>query len=355
MVLGYIRAYDACESVQCTQQKMIETYCKENNLVLDKILLDSGRAKERIRSNAERLKEIGYTESWFKEYAYPAFDDLMLLIAEGNVTKLLVDTKLRLRVRPHTDHFFMCLCAEKGVEIIEVGTYLPDNPPTSLRAAVYHDTEHSTIRSIYTVKDFDSLYNVVHLNGWTTLVAVIDENRGTLKRHHFIWLMENLDRCDIMVVKSLLNIATKSAQVIQALLLLKQNNVTLYTLSSGEISIRTDNLLFDTTLKAVVYDSFSQTEEETELFKKIADTFVECKTKWTVQEYFCEGHRVRTKEGQNVLYEVLKQQHDFDVIIVQSFRRVCVGTTGFEKILHMLDSKKMIYSIEEGGYLYGIS
>lgn len=353
MVVAYIRVFGDYGNIIDDQKNILEQYCKEHNLVLEKTFIDIGKPKARLRKNARVLGNIGYVESYDREYTYPEFDEMFLLIAEGKVKKVLVDTKYRLMVNPYTDHFFKKLCESNEVEIIEVGTYLPNTPPPSLGAVIYHDIDHSPVHSTCAIRDIDSLYNVVHLNRWTALTAILDESRGSLKRHRFIWLMENLVRYDIMVAKSLLNISTKSAQVIQALLLLKQNNVTLYTLSSGEVSIHLDKLVFDMELKAVIYDSFSQTEEETELLEKIANTFVECKTKWKVQEYFCEGHRVKLNEDHNGLYKLLKQQQEFDVIIVHSFRRVCERTTRFEKILHMLDDKKMIYSIEEGGYLYG--
>lgn len=354
MTILYVRATTHIESAIDTQVSMAQKYCQQNGLKIDETFYDKGKTQQRRKLEALLLESIGYHESYKNEKYYPEFDNMMLLIAEGKVSTILVDIKQRLRIRPHTDEFFMKLCNQHGVEIIEYGSFQPDNDPTTNRVIIYHNTNGSNERVQYILTDIDNMYYTVHCNGWTVYGIYIDETRVEQSRKKFLWLMEHLQPGDIFVVKSLLNISTKMNLATKILEKFHNSNIRLFTLSLGDISIisNKDNLNRD--LKVIVYDSFTRSQDEFEIIKERMKLFITLKTKWIVNSYFYEGHRAKTVDEYNVLDEILQNQSsDYDVILVSSFKRLNRNTCRFENIIRQIEKERIIYSLEEGGFLFG--
>lgn len=353
MVVGYIRSYDNNRHSLQMQQDMIIKYCEGNGLAVEQILCDEHSRKPRSRRLANELASLGYHERYKGEWAFTEFDNLVLMIADGIVKTVITDFLIRLRVNSTYDSFFMELCRKHQVSIIEAGSYPPEDVDCTVRAAIYHDTNKSAVRSIYTVKDFDALYTAAHQNGWAVVSAMIDDCRNINGRGKFSLLKENLDRYDIIISKALFNIDIKTGQLIQTLIDFRCHNVRLYTLLNGETAIYTDGRIKEQNLRAVFYDSFSRTNDEMVLLREIINAFVRHKTNWELAGAYYEGHRVKKDEEQKVLNDILGCQSGFDLIIVKSFNRVNARTARLEQVLSNLRKDKAIYSIEEGAYLYG--
>ncbi len=353
MVVGYIRSYDNNSHSLQMQQDMIIRYCEENGLAAEQILCDEHSRKPRSRRLANELASLGYHERYKGEWAFTEFDNLVLMIAAGTVKTIITDFHIRLRVNSTYDSFFMELCRKHQVSIIEAGSYPPEDVDCTARAAIYHDTNKSAVRPIYTVKDFDALYTAAHQNGWAVVSAMIDDCRNKNGRGKFSLLKENLDRYDIIISKALFNIDIKTGQFIQTLLYFRNLNVRLFTLSMGETTIYTEENIREKKMKAVFYDSFSTTNDEMTLLREIINAFVRHKTNWELVWAYYEGHRVKKDEEQKILNDILKCQGSFDMLIVKSFNRVNARTARLEQVLSNLSKDKAIYSIEEGAYLYG--
>lgn len=353
MVAGYIRSYNKNLDSLDVQRDMIERYCFEHDMEIGRIFCDERKVKTRLKGTAQELLKIGYKESYRGESSFPEFDQLLVLIATGDVDTLIVDVRMRLSVNTHLDDFFDKLCQRYNVEIVEVGEYPPENSPSSVSVAVYHDTNRSKIRPIYCVKDYDELYCTVHLKGWTVVLSLLDECRCKGGRKKFPIIMKNLNKCNVIMVRAMFIIDLKTGKFIQYLSVFYQNGIGLYTLSSGEVTLNDNECILNKKNRIVAYDSFSSNQQTADFLKKIMTSFVKHKTNWVLCDYYYEGHRIHKDEEQKVLEEVMNSQDDWDGILVKSFSRINERTTKFEKLLLRLNENKFIYSMEEGVYLYG--
>lgn len=353
MVAGYIRSYNKNRESLYVQREMIERYCFEHDMELGRIFCDEEKVKSRLKDTAQELLKIGYKESYRGESSFLQFDRLLILVATGEVEKVLVDVRMRLNVNSCLDDFFDRLCKIHNVEIIEVGKYPPENISSSLSVTVYHNTNQSKIRPVYCIKDFDELYSTVHPKGWTVGLSLMDECRYKGGRKKFPIIMKNSQKCNFVIVRAMFIIDLKTGKFIQYLSGFKRNNVKLYTLSSGEVQLFDDEYIMKQEYNIVVYDSFSHNQEAADFLKKIMEAFVKHKTKWVLSRYYYEGHRTYRNGEQKMLEEVVDNQDEWDGILVKSFARVNERTSKLEKILLRLDKEKFIYSIEEGVYLCG--
>lgn len=352
MITGYIRSYNKNMESLFVQREMIERYCFEHDMELGRIFCDEEKVKTRLKGTAQELLKIGYKESYRGESSFQQFDQLMILMATGEVDVVLVDVRIRLSVNTHIDDFFDRLCNMHNVVIIEVGEYPPENSPSSVSVAVYHDTNRSKIRPVYCVKDFDELYSTVHPKGWTVGLSLLDECRCKGGRKKFPIIMKNLNKCNAIIVRAMFIIDLKTGKFIQYLSEITRNNVKLYTLSCGEVRLYNDYILKQEH-NIVVYDSFSHNQEAADFLKRIMESFVNHRTNWALCNCYYEGHRIRKDEDQRALEEIMTNQDDWDGILIKSFSRISERTTKLEKVLLRLDKDKFIYSMEEGVYLYG--
>lgn len=353
MVAGYIRSYNKNRESLYVQREMIERYCFEHDMEIEQIFCDEQKVKTRLKGTAQELLKIGYKECYRGESSFQQFDQLMILMATGEVKTVLVDVKMRLSVNTHMDDFFDRLCEMHNVEIIEVGEYPPENSLSSASVAVYHDTNQSKIRPVYCIKDFDELYSTVHPKGWTVGLSLMDECRYKGGRKKFPIIMKNLQKYNVVIVRAMFIIDLKTGKFIQYLSEFKRNNVELYTLSSGEVRLFDDKYIMKQEHNIVAYDSFSPNQEKSDFLKKIMEAFVRHKTKWILSQYYYEGHRIHRNEEQKMLEEAVDNQDDWEGILIKSFSRISERTTKLEKVLLRLDKNKFIYSMEEGVYLYG--
>ena len=354
MIIGYMRTYNINSNSLAVQHEVIKRYCYEHDVKPDQFICDERSINTRLRAVARELSKIGYNERYRGESSFPQFDQLLILMATGQVEAILVDVRMRLNVNSKLDDFFDNLCKIHNVDVIEVGDYPPDNEPTAVCVAVYHDTDKSKIRPVYCISDFDEMYSaVVHPFGWTVGLSSVDVCRFKGGREKFKVIIENLAKFDVLLVRAMFNIDLWTGKFMQYLYELQQNGVKLYTLSSGEIQLHNDECIMSKKLRIVAYDSFSHNQEKAELLKSIMEAFVNHKTNWSLCNYYYEGHRIHVDENQRILEEIVAEQDNWDGLLVKSFARVNERTTRFEKILHRIDKDKFIYSIEEGVYLYG--
>lgn len=352
MIIGYVRSCVGNQMALSIQRELIENYCFEHDIEVTE-LCDETKVKNRKKCIASELSKIGYQENYRGEMSYLNFDNLLLLIGAGKVQTILVDTRLRLNVNPHLDMFFCSLCAKFDVDVIEVGTNLPDGSTSAVSVAIYHDTNDSTMRSAYCLNDIDNMLVAAHRLRWAMAAVFIDVSKVKSERINYQRLLDNLNKYNVIVVKTMSNIEMKTAQFVQINKKFIANNIELWTLFSGKLVAYDDDWIMTKEIHIVAYDSFSRNQEESDFLQKIMQVFINHKTNWSLCSYHYEGHRIQIDEEQKGLEEVMSAQADWDGILVKSFRIINERTAKLEKLLCRLDRDKFIYSMEEGVYLYG--
>lgn len=350
--MGYIRSSVGNQMALSVQRDLIEKYCFEHDIEFVE-LCDEEKVKNRKKIMADQLFGIGYKESYRGEMSYSNFDKLLVLIGMGQVQTVLVDTKLRLNVNPHLDRFFSALCQKNDVEIVEVGRNVPDDFSAAFNVALYHETNDSTTRSVYCLSDIDNMLAAAHRFRWAVASVYIDISKIKSERKNYQILLDNLNKYNMIVVKSLPNIEIKTAQFIKLICKFISNNVELWALSSGKLEAYNDEQIKNRKARIVIYDSFSQNLEEVDFLRKIMEVFINYKTNWKLFSCYYEGRRIHIDEEQKVLEKIVANQDNWNGILVKSFRRINERTTKLEKLLLRLKEDKFIYSMEEGVYLYG--
>ncbi len=353
MVVSYIRSYGNNQASLSVQKQMIEKYCYEHDMEIGKTFCDYRKVKTRLKCDALELLRIGYRESYRGECSFPQFDQLLLLIATGQVEVICVDVKIRLSVGLHMDKFFEDLCNKYNVKVVEVGTHPPEISPTAVCVAVYHDTDKSKIRPAYCINDFDEMYEVAHCNQWAVTSAFVDVSRNRGSRYGYRILLDNLSKYNVVVCRALFNIDLKTGMLIQYLAKFVNNNVILYAVSLGELKFSQNDGIRQRKLRVCIYDGCSSSQEDIGLPRKIMESFVKYKTNWVCCSYDYEENDNSGNKEKTVLEQMLVTQATWDVMLVQSFSKIDERTAKLERILLELGRDRLIYSMEEGVYLYG--
>lgn len=322
---AYIRADPATDSYEL-QKDLISRYCQANGLDVIRFFEDTG-THDRHKDETARAKQLGLPDSkWLP--VLPEWEKLMLLVKEGRIRKILVDTKYRLYgTSSQTRELYEGLTAEYDVQIIQVAAE-PLGISSDLVAAIYHFTESSQSRPVVLLKKLDSLYTMSKSMGVSVDCVLIDDvlyHRNYYQRLlHFI----RTGVVDVVMLSSAYHLVRSMNTMYHLLVEFHMRGVKLITQKEGRIGLISAGEYMKEHLRVAIYDRV-QGPAEKELQKLLIarmELYIKTRTKWTLCGIYIASDNDKEEKVFNDL-EAHKQE--FDLVLIDHLGALDKYVTSF--------------------------
>ncbi len=340
-IVGYIRSYTNSEATFNIQTNMIHTYCKRNGLICEKIYRDIAPLHIRKITNIEQILSLNLATKQLRD-DFPEWLQMILRIANNEISCILVDTKLRLFCNEKQKESLEQLCKEHQVVITEVNS---SNHPSEamFSTAVYHFTNHPYKRPVVALKDIDNLYQYASQLTKSWEVGLYLELE-TIGKKSLRYIKDN-QKINTVVVKRLFHINRKVLPVID--LARKHSHMNLVSLEEGifKVCSSPNNPLLNKKLRVLIYNRYLSTHEKdfSSLQIDIYKAFIRLKTNWHIVNIYTDD-TFGKKQGN--YFPLTQITEGYDVILVDSFQKFDTNIHGLKKLLQHVN--KPIYSIKEG-------
>lgn len=341
-IVGYTRTYNNSQQSKDMQIQMIRRYALDHGIVCSKVYSDQRFVKNRNAENRWIADFIGIKSVRWNP-VFPEWERLLGDIKKGQISTILVDTVLRLYSGTNQKIAIMSACEQYGVQIIEVGDYLPAKTESS-QLTIYHYSIKPEARTCVALNDVDDLYEYAsqHYNGWEAalFLDLSDSRRKYIER-----LTELTD--GVVLVKSYFHIKRHTSAFLKMIKNFVNNGVTVISATEEKITITNeeDGMLLSKTLKVAVYERFtSKYEEETRNIQlEKLRIFVACKaSKWSVSDIYIDelNSKQRTE-----LYRLIADRGKYDIVLIDTFGKMADTINCFTDFLGKIN--KPLYSLKE--------
>ena len=347
--VGYVRSFQPSESACDIQESLIQRYCEKNSIVCKRIFRDLGYSKTRQAGDRWKAERLGLdTKRWL--HTFEAWEDMLLGIMDGEIGRVLVDTRVRLFDGAEQKRVLERLCVDYSVTIIEVADAFPPDRAAAVNAAIYHYPAQFGARTCILLNDIDSLYDYAsHRKRWEVASLFLDLSPNN--REEFAYMLE-MAKCDIVLVKNFFHVKRHTSAFVGVVKQLHKKGIRLVSMDEGELNISDKECvdLMKQPLKVAVYDHHkSEYQEENEnLQMDKFKAFVKYKTNgWTIKKVYIDGIRAGT---QDELQQLINDVGEYDIILLDSFDKLG-ETIRFTKIVKKLNIP--MFSLKEGVYIDG--
>ena len=336
---GYIRSPTANQNACDVQRHMIEAYCAAQGIDDCTVYEDKGFRENRHKSGVAVANILGLcAERWSDEY--PACEQLMLDVMTGNITTILVDTKLRLYAGTEQKRVFERVLNGSQTNIIEVGSITPSQKDDDLQTVCVYHYAIKPGRTTVVLNQIDRMYDyaVTKIDGSAVVGLYLDHSDRARKMLDRLLLRNDID---VILSKDLYHIKRYLGAFIHILFHLVANNTQLITLEEGKISTTMDTPVIT---NVTIYEN-PQSEFEIENQSILIDRLkLFCKQKnWQVK-------RVVVNDGDANPIDLLSRENDTDMILVSSYSRLISETSELGRLISKVTTP--IYSIKEGRILF---
>lgn len=348
--VGYIRSFNNSQISCDTQKRFIESYCMDNDIMIDGLFSDMNFRKNRKTDEFLRAAKIGIKPQKCTR-VFEAWENLMTQIMEGNIGCILVDTKLRLYDGQGQRQALERICFEYKVNIIEVGGYQPTGCGALPKLLIYHYSIEPESRTSITLNDVDALYEFAsqRLGRWEAAALYLDLNSSN--RTQFEKMMERAD-CGLILVKSLFHIKRKMMPFLSTAKDLNKRDVRIVSVEEGSLNFVSDKEKDwrSQPLRVAIYDRQRSTYEEENNKIQIDKfkAFVNCYTAgWSIENIFID--RLENESRQEELSELVKKAGYgvYDIVLIDTFGKIGDTAIWLARVMKQLDIP--IYSLREGG------
>lgn len=344
--IAYIRVHDSKDRVsEQIQKNLINKYCESMGILCDAFYSDVG-IQRRKTSDLWRANCLGFA-SRRGMVMYPEWEKMLLEVQNGNIKVILVDSRTRLQGNTTLSKVFNDTCLEHNVEVVEVSADVPPNSDVMPRVAIYHFTEISNKRSSIVIRDIDQLYRFTSHHGWEVNHTYLDLSLKLSERKEFSQLLKNLDRYDILIVKSLYHINLNMMTFFSSIQTIVQNGVRIISMEEGELNMFSYHDWKERRLSVAIYDRHRSLSEQeySEIIQERLRIFVECKTKgWVISKIYID--EMGNREQCN-LQRMVKESEQYDMVLVDTFGKIGDRVNLLYKFKNKIE--KPIFSLQEGG------
>lgn len=345
MIVGYLREVGNKAASMKVQQKIIERYSKKNHINCDAFFCDTNKIK-RGEERTRTIQLLGFTEAYRSERTYPAFERMLKLIVDGQVSAVVVDMKSRLFTYAALDIFFQKICEEKQVKIIEAIDDEPDEVDDKKNVAIYLITNKSDQRPIIYERELDKIYEFASQQKcWDVPYVYLDKSLKKSEHSAYERFKEHVKKFDVLLLLDFYQLEDKLGSFLKEVIELNAQGIQVMSLRQGTIKFLPEEIKYQKK-KVVAYDNGALGMEK-KLREEIIQAFIDYRTKWKNEGFYIEEtYTEKVGHLEAIGEKVAKGKEDF-ILLVRKFSHLHPRTIIFFRMMKVLGIP--IYSLEEGG------
>lgn len=217
-----------------------------------------------------------------------------------------------------------------------------------VKAAIYHFTDRSAIRPIVYQKEVERLKQFASKLGYSDAEVYVDKSLKKRDQIHLRNLLNNSAEYQALIMKDFYHIKSNTGSFMDDLIALGKQGVDVFTIEDG--SFQFDKAPFEQPLKvAIYYCGLEIVGRSIELQLEIMRCFIRTCTNWQLIDEYTDTAGNKVDSSQKEIWELVKNRHKYDIVLVQSFNDIHWRTAKFCKMRHHLQTD--IYSMHEDVYL----
>lgn len=345
MIVEYLREVGSKSASMEIQQKIIDRYCKRNHINCEISFRDTEKIK-RGEARTRTIQLLGFTDAYRSERTYPAFERMLKLIVDGQVSGVVVDMKSRLFTYAALDTFFQKICKEKQVKIIEAIDDEPDEVVDKKKVAIYLVTNKSDQRPIIYERELDKVYEFASQQKcWDVPYVYLDKTLKKSEHSAYERFKEQVNKFDILLLLDFYQLEDKLGTFLKEVLELNKQGIQVISMRQGAIRILPEEIIHQKR-KVVAYDNGTP-EMEKDLKKAILQAFVNHRTQWQLETIYME--EMHTEDWEEIGERLVEDSEKW-ILLVRKFNCLHPRTIVFFRMIKAIGIP--IYSLEEGGICF---
>ncbi len=342
-VVGYIRSINNKYDEQ-TQLRLISDYCVMSDTVCNKIFRDTEPRTGRHSDERWKVEVLGDAVERSR-YIYPQWEDMLVAVAEGRISTVIVDILPRLYMNKVQRDFIQTLFAKMNVKVIELAEkQIIGEATTTSQAFIYY-----SIRSRYKSNDLRTFPIILEIG---KLYEHATENKLMVQSVYYEDTRhENGAKCrlletkgyDVLILRKFYHLTRKTGVFFDELMAKHQEGIRVVSVDDGEFTFLDDTVRNDD-LKVAIYDRYRSKAEEGSRSLQVERirTFISLKTSWREMAYY-EDFGANDSQ----LKALQDKLSNYDLILVDNLWKI---DERLEKVLKIM-AQKPIYSMKEGGLM----
>lgn len=340
MILGYTSSIEKDINSICIQKELINKYCKENQLSVDRQFTDSEGIHYRLFSERERAERLGLPPDRFL-FTFPELEEMFITVMDNKVLNeeivILVDTKARLFGQSEIQReTFEKIIEEYNIQIIEVGLNV-GRKETGL--CIYHCTNQSSKRPLIILKQLDHIYQYVLKNELSVTGIFVDYSVSHREKLEYLKELLKQKKFTGVIVASTYLLSRKIGQFVSMVELAG----IFHSITEGIFYIKPMEEYVDESLNVVALCSTNSIA-----FGERMEYYCSKYTKWLLYEDAISSEYFSKAPKKNVKMVIIESYSDIDKDVNRFIKKISsignttmVGNTKERKVL-IYDRKSSI-------------